>query len=271
MPVAGHGREILDRLDQQLGPIGGILVFVEVVVSLERPVDETAVFDVRADKTQCHLVLEQWDVYGPLQPMVVIAAVRSRPGCGCLGLEPGRVGAPGDDADRAARGPKAEQRALRPAQYLDPVEVIRVEVRSDVLADTRKRQVVEVISDRRIAHRTGHAPYRHAAALAADLGHRHPRGQSERLEHGVDSPILQLASGDRRDREWRIEQRGPGTPFQGGYDDFLDDFIGVAFLSEPGHRKKQCPPPPPSNRPMANLRWRMNMSSFRAIAVPPQQ
>ena len=65
VPVAGHGREILDRLDQQLGPIGGVVVFVEVVVSLERPVDETAVFDVRADKTQCHLVLEQRDVYGP--------------------------------------------------------------------------------------------------------------------------------------------------------------------------------------------------------------
>ena len=141
-------------------------------------------------------------------------AERAVPDCVGLhvvaGLEAGRIGLVGDDADRARFRARAEQRPLRPGQRFDARDVVEMDVERTL--DCRDRLLVEVDADARQRARViAVAAARHAAHV--DLGEARPGGlvghARQVLHEVVDAEqvqLLELRGADRLDAEWHVLQ-----------------------------------------------------------------
>ncbi|MEI9987174.1 MAG: hypothetical protein WDN69_30910 [Aliidongia sp.] len=188
------------------------------------PVDPAAGEGFRADHAQRQLVLHQRDVEHEIVGVIETAALGARQDALRGALVVHQIGLIGDQPDRAAHRARAVERALRPAQHLDPVQIIERRVDHDlaVLRAGRggHRNVVEIETDRcGIA-----AARRHAAHL--DLGLAGPFGlhrdagrvPGQRGEI-ADAAILQIFAGDRRDADRRLLYRG--RPLLCSNDDFF--------------------------------------------------
>jgi hypothetical protein len=155
-------------------------------------------------------------VEGALSARVGAAALGVRHHAEALGFPLVQIGALGQDAHGAAHRAFAEQRALRPAQDLDAVEVPGAHIGADWHGDARERQVIEIEAVLVSAERSGNAADRdlgaqsRAAIVDADargfLQEVGEIGGPALLEGGaahrsdcdrqVDSTLLALARGD---------------------------------------------------------------------------
>ena len=154
-------------------------------------------------------------------PVIVIAVAR-------LGTRAEiETGFGGDDADQPGRGVAAEQRALRPAQYLDPVD------RAELGERGGRARAVDAVDEHRdrafqpriVADRADAADARDAAARFRRAG----RNQQRRRELGQlaqigRARILQRRRGDRRYGERNV---GQGLVAPGRGDDDVADIAPV--------------------------------------------
>ena len=152
------------RLPRQRSAYRIQIAAVDVAV-VEQVVREAAALEVQARDADAERVGEG-KVEHPLHLLGIEIAVFEL----ACGVDAGEVGLGGDEVDHARGCVAAEQRALRPAQHLDPFKVVEL-----ALEQTRRdqRHVVDVDRGRAVAGRT-----RAEVADAAD-------GEARRREVGL--------------------------------------------------------------------------------------
>ena len=128
------------------------------------------------------------------------------------------------ELDGAAHRPRAVQRALRPPQDLDAIQVIEVRI-DDHLAVLRRRRrgerrVVQIKSDRgRVAAGRGHAAHLELGLARTAGSHGHAGHRLHDRLDVRDAAILQLLPGDGGDADRRgLDRR---LALGRGHDDFL--------------------------------------------------
>jgi hypothetical protein len=156
---------------------------------------------------------------------------------------------PAHDVERACERVAPEQRALRPAQHFDVVDIEQVEVRAE---QHRVIDIVDVEGDRRLAGEPGIAradaadERRHArterALHAAELGIRH---DGREIAHIGDAAFPQRFGGDGSDGDrGRLQIGGHAC---GGDDDVRDAIpvlagriLGLRLNGGRQHHERRC-------------------------------
>ena len=145
-------------------------------------VDPAAGVIFRPHHPQRQLVVDQREVEHEIVIVIEPAALGARENALGAGMELGQIGLIGNQPDRAAHRSRAKERALRPTQNLDAIQVIqrRIDDHVAVLRAGRagQRDIVEIEADRRgIASARGHAAHLYfgltrSLALQRDAGCR---------------------------------------------------------------------------------------------------
>jgi hypothetical protein len=244
----GHGhrddREILVRLEEHADASASKPFRVDVVrdtlhrrrdhIAARRPVhregvhhdavDPAVAIQIAADDAHGKYVADRQVEH---QVAAAVAAAAVGVGAGCLGaaLEHAELRLVADDLDRAAHRSRSIQRALRPAQHLDAIDIIEVRIDHDLAGlrqrGRRQRHFVEIEADRgRGAARRGKAARLELRETGSRRTHREARNVVRDLGDARDAGGHQLIAAQRGHADWRV--------LDGGFvllrrdDDFLD-------------------------------------------------